>query len=74
MIERSKKVARSRKCTISCVICQNSVEIIKAVRIKAYHCLIGKHASILGTPYKDYCRSSQEIEDDETIKHLLYHH
>ncbi|OFC59623.1 hypothetical protein BBW68_14995 [Candidatus Erwinia dacicola] len=35
------------------------------------HCLIGRHASRLGVPYNDYCRSCQEVEEEETVKHLL---
>lgn len=31
----------------------------------------GRHASRLRMPYDDYCRSCQELEEEEAIKHLL---
>ena len=31
--------------------------------------LIGRHTSRLDVPYNDYCRSCQEVEEEETVKH-----
>lgn len=33
---------------------------IRTVVVITGHCLIGRHGSRLGTPYKDYCTSCQE--------------
>ena len=46
-------------------------DIRTLVGVLTGHCLIGRHASRLGAPYNDYCRSCQEVEEEETIKHLL---
>ena len=35
------------------------------VGVLAGHCLIGRHASRLGTPYNDYCRSCHEVREEE---------
>lgn len=35
------------------------------------HCLIGRHALRLGAPANDFCRSSMDEEEEETISHLL---
>lgn len=41
------------------------------VSVMTGHCLIGKHAMRLKAPANDYCRSCEDEEEDESIKHLL---
>jgi len=35
------------------------------------HCLIGTHALRLGLSYHDFCRSCKQIDEEESIEHLL---
>ena len=46
-------------------------DIRTLVGVLTGHCLIGRHASRLGVPYNDYCRSCQEVEEEETVKHQM---
>jgi len=35
------------------------------------HCLIGTHALRLGLSHHDFCRSCKQIDEEESIEHLL---
>ncbi|EDW38656.1 GL15379 [Drosophila persimilis] len=35
------------------------------------HWLVGTHASRLGAPYNDFCRSCRDEDEEETVEHLI---
>lgn len=49
----------------------NRKDVRSLIGVLTGHCLIGRHASRLGAPYHDYCRSCQEVEEEESVEHLL---
>ncbi|XP_041449660.1 LOW QUALITY PROTEIN: uncharacterized protein LOC121404391, partial [Drosophila obscura] len=41
------------------------------IRSLTGHWLIGTHASRLGAPYNDFCRSCRDEDEEETVEHLF---
>ena len=37
------------------------------------HCVIGTHVERIGRNFYDYCRSYQQLEEEETIENLFCH-
>lgn len=42
--------------------------VMELLAFKVYCYLFGRHASRLGTPHNDYCRSYQEVDEKETTE------
>ena len=46
-------------------------EVSLLISVLTGHCLIGDYAKKLQFKFNDYCRSCNDVEERETIKHLL---
>lgn len=53
-----------------CAAYLNSKGMTYVVGMRRYHSLIGRHVCLV-TPYNDYWRSCQVVEEEETIEYLL---
>lgn len=55
----------------TCLLKFSSTDIRILIGVLTGHCILGRHADRMGAPFHDYCRSCQDVDEEENVEHLL---